>query len=229
MLHLIGTYLPRALRYIVWDPLWRMPERDQVLYLTFDDGPDPDATPQLLEIFEKHQAHATFFLRGDHAEQHPQIVRALTAAGHTIGNHTYSHVNAWKVHHGEYAEELSRATEILNGLAGAPVRWMRPPFGKFTPRTLIWCKHAGQKLVMWDVLPCDFVAGITADQIARRTQRFMRAGSIVCLHDNHKSRQVTPAAMRELLPRLIDSGWTCAALPAEQPVPKESVPLLRSE
>ncbi len=213
MVHVIGTYLPRFLRYVVWDPLWKMPAEGQDVYLTFDDGPDEVATPQLLEILDRHQAQATFFLRGDNAEQRPQLARDMLAAGHAIGNHTYSHANAWKVPHATYAEELKRATQVLEELAGEPIHWMRPPFGRFTPRTLIWCKHARQKLVMWDVLPGDFVPTATPAHVATWTRVRIRPGSIVCLHDNPKSRSVTPAAMEELLPRLQDDGWRLRALP----------------
>lgn len=215
MVHVLGTYLPRALSYLIWDPLWRMPATEKTAYLTFDDGPDPEATPRLLEILDRHDVRATFFLRGDHAEQQPSIVRDILAAGHTIGNHTYSHVNAWKVSHRAYAAELEKATAVLTELTGQPLQWMRPPFGRFTPRTLIWCKHAGQKLTMWDVLPGDFVPSATPEHIACWTESRMRPGSIVCLHDNPKSRAVTPSAIEQLLPRLLDGGWQPLPLTAQ--------------
>ncbi|WP_339911051.1 polysaccharide deacetylase family protein [Symmachiella dynata] len=223
MVHVIGTYLPRMLRHVIWDPLWKMPSQGKNLYLTFDDGPDEVATPQLLEILDRHQASATFFLRGDHAEQRPQMVRDMLSAGHAIGNHTYSHANAWKVSSDEYKAELERATDILQQLTGEPIRWMRPPFGRITPAALTWCKHAGQKLVMWDVLPGDFTPTATAAHVAQWTHNRIRPGSIVCLHDNPKSRSVTPAAMAELLPQLQDDGWQLCALPAV----RESIPAIR--
>jgi len=218
MVHVIGTYLPRALSYLVWDPLWRMSEREKVVYLTFDDGPEPDITPQLLDLFDRYQAGATFFLRGDHAEQCPQLTRNIIAAGHTLGNHTYSHVNAWKISSEELESELQRATDVITDITGCPLCYMRPPFGRITPRGLIWCKHAGQKMVMWDVLPGDFAPQVTAEHVEQWTRTRIRPGSIVCLHDNPKSRAVTPAAMERLLPRLIDEGWSLQPLPYAEEV-----------
>jgi len=214
MLHVIGTYLPRLLSHVVRDPLWRMPSGEKTAYLTFDDGPDPDVTPRLLEILARQEIRATFFLRGDNAQQRPELVCELIAAGHTIGNHTYSHANAWKVSHDEFASELQQATDILEEFTGQPLRWMRPPFGRITPNGLRWCKKAGQKMVMWDVLPADFQPTATAQHIARWTETRLRPGSIVCLHDNPKSREVTPPAVEQLLPRLLDQGWRFDALSA---------------
>lgn len=186
------------------------PERR--LYLTFDDGPHPQGTGRILNILARHGVPATFFLLGQQVERTPQLARDIAAAGHSIGNHTYSHLDAWMHPFQAVSQELHRTDALLADLLGSPVRWMRPPHGHFTAKIRDWCRVHGQRLVMWDLLPADFVAWRSAAEIVRSVERQARPGSIVVLHDSDSALRVTPTALEELLPRLLDRGWQFASL-----------------
>lgn len=155
---------------------------------------------------------ASFFLQGNHVQAQPELARDIAEAGHTIGNHSYSHMDAWMHSFAEFSSELDQTTALLEELLGQPVLWMRPPHGHFTKKIRGWCREHGQKLVMWDLMPADFVAWRNSIDILSSVDNHARPGSIVVLHDSDTSLRVTPAALEQMLPRLIDNGWQFAAL-----------------
>ncbi len=212
IVHTIGTQLPRSVARFYPDILWRTPTRSKTVYFTFDDGPTPSGASQLLDILARYNARASFFLLGQCAEDNPGLVRALAEAGHTIGNHTYSHPNAWKTTETTLLDELERTTGLLEDLIQEPLRWMRPPFGFFTHPMRAWCQLRRQHLTMWDVGVGDFLPMVTRQQIERRTLKGIRPGSIVVLHDNLNTTQITPPAFANILARLHGEGWHFAAL-----------------
>ena len=208
----LATYGPRLVAPLFPDCLWRTAERDRVAYLTFDDGPRAESTDRLLEVLAHFDARATFFLLGAQAERHPGRVRALHAAGHTVGNHSYTHPDAWRTPSPTVLGELARTTALLEDQLQTPVRWMRPPYGRFTGAMRSWCREHGQRLTMWDVMPGDFLAGTTVAALERRLLASLRPGSVVVLHDNPAVRHVTPAALERVLRTLSQDGWRFAAL-----------------
>lgn len=182
------------------------------IFLTFDDGPTSGGTPEILEILARHNVTATFFLVGEHVARHPSLSRSISESGHSIGNHSYSHIDAWKASSGLLEHDLSRSTGMLANLLGQSPRCMRPPFGRVTPAMVRWCKRNQQKLVLWDTMPPDFESGTTPQQVVRKMTRGIRPGSVICLHDNPMSRRITPTALRIALPRMIDAGWQFATV-----------------
>ena len=212
LVSLIGTQLPRAVARHYPDLLWRLPLRAKVVYFTFDDGPTLSGTSPLLDILARHEAKASFFLLGKQAEKHPGLVRALADAGHTIGNHTYSHPNAWRISASTLFRELDRTTRVLEDLVQKPIRWMRPPYGYFTQAMRHWCQLRRQRLTMWDVGVGDYLDGATEQEVERRILNGIRPGSIIVLHDNARANKITPLAFSNVLARLRDEGWHFAAL-----------------
>ncbi len=212
LVHTVGTRVPRLVARYYPDLLWRVPTTERVAYFTFDDGPTPSMTAPLLEVLARFEAVATFFLLGEQAALDPGLVRAIDAAGHTVGNHTYSHPNTWRTSDAAVLDELERTTDLLEGLVEAPVRWMRPPFGRFTRAMRAWCQERDQRCTMWDIGPGDFLRSATRHRIERRILRAVRPGSIIVLHDNPKARAVTPPALASVLAHLRDDGWRFAAL-----------------
>lgn len=209
---LIGTELPRLSARFFPDLLWRLPQRGRVAYLTFDDGPTRQLTGRLLDLLERHEAKAAFFLIGARAERDAGLVRAIHAAGHAIGNHSYTHPDAWFTAPDRILGELERTTALLEDLIQQPVRLMRPPYGRFTHAMRAWCLARRHQMTMWDVMPGDFLPGATAAKIERRLQAYMRQGSIVVLHDNPKADGHMPAALGRVLQRLCGEGWRFPAL-----------------
>ncbi|MGD0629084.1 MAG: polysaccharide deacetylase family protein [Terracidiphilus sp.] len=158
------------------------------LALTFDDGPNPACTPRLLDILAQHDVRATFFLIGSFAQQQPGLVRRILAAGHLIGNHSWSHPNLALTSARRVDEELTRTRDTLRQLAGVPIRYFRPPYGARRPHVLRAARQLGMESVTWNAMTTDW-SEPSADNIAGRLIRKIdhlhqkgRAANIV-LHD----------------------------------------------
>lgn len=212
LVDLLGNRLPRAAASRFPDLLWRRPDGGRTLYLTFDDGPCPDSTAATLDLLARYDVRAAFFLIGERARAYPHLVRAVHAAGHTIGQHSDTHPNAWDISSDALIGEMERATATLEDLTGEAVRWMRPPYGRFTRTMRRWCREHDQPIVMWDVMPGDFLPRTAADDVMARVERLVRPGSIIVLHEGNHARTVTPQALTRLLPRLLDEGYRFGVL-----------------
>jgi len=174
------------------------PPRPGELALTFDDGPNPAWTPHLLDTLARSGIHGTFFLVGRYAQAEPALVRQIVAAGHQIGSHSWSHLNLALASASCIEEQLSRTSQTLEQITGAPVRFFRPPFGARRPATLRIARRLGLTPVLWNAMTSDW-KNPSADSIAKRLSgkidRLYRRGyaANVVLHDgNH----LTPAANR---------------------------------
>lgn len=194
--------------------------------LTFDDGPDPRATPQILEILERHSAKATFFFLGEQIERHPDLAQAVVAAGHTIGEHSYKHTHAWKTGPFRTWRDLERGGQaIAKVLAGAESTYLRPPYGKMNMMTLFYLRRRAKKPVFWDIDPRDYAAG-SAQEIAERAIAGFDRGSVLLLHDGRRDPAKSPAITAEALElilaeidrrglKVIPLGEIFGSLPAE--------------
>jgi peptidoglycan/xylan/chitin deacetylase (PgdA/CDA1 family) len=207
-----ATHGLRPIQRFFPDMLWRVDTSERVAYLTFDDGPTPEMTSDLLDTLAAYNAQATCFLIGHHADAHPHLVRDLHDAGHAIGNHTYTHPDAWTTPQRDVRLQLSNTTMLLEDLIGAPVDVMRPPYGTFTGAMRTWCAERQQRMVMWDVMPGDFLSSATASRVARFVIRTVRPGSVIVLHDNPICQHVTPPALQTILETLTAEGWAFRAL-----------------
>jgi peptidoglycan/xylan/chitin deacetylase (PgdA/CDA1 family) len=210
----VATWLPRvAGPFFFPDLLWRCPpaRNERTLYLTFDDGPTATMTDPLLHVLDRFDAQATCFLVGAQAEADPERVRRIRDAGHTVGNHTFTHPDPWHTPDAALTRELERATKVLSDITGAPVRHLRPPYGRFTRAMRRWADERGQHVVMWDVMPGDFLPAATQSSVERFVLRFARGGSVVVLHDNPIA-PMTPAALETVLRHFSKRGWRFAGL-----------------
>jgi peptidoglycan-N-acetylglucosamine deacetylase len=180
--------------------------------LTFDDGPNDAATPQLLEALARHDVRATFFAMGDFARQRPEIVRTVVAAGHLLGNHTMSHPKLSTESAARVRQELADCNAVLEDIAGVAVRYFRPPFGARRPAVLRIAREMGLTPVMWNVTGHDW-SPIGAERILAnldkgiaRNQRRRQASNLL-LHDGgHRGmgapRMDTVRAVERLLSKL---------------------------
>jgi len=189
--------------------------------LTFDDGPNDAATPQLLEVLARHGVHATFFAMGDFARQRPEIVRQVVAAGHVLGNHTMSHPRLSTQSSARIRQELADCSAVLEDIVGAAVKFFRPPFGARRPYVLRAARDLGLTPVMWNVTGYDWnpigVEGILAnlDEGIARNQRRGRGANLL-LHDGHRAmgtaRMDTVRAVDRLLGARLASSKQGAAM-----------------
>ncbi len=177
-----------------------------VVYLSFDDGPDPTWTPQILALLAKYDAQATFFLVGTAISAHPELAQSIDNAGHRIGNHSATHA------------DLSRLTaaevraEIRGGVPTA--RCLRPPYGAGAHSAIVQreARAAGQSITLWTVDPQDWRQP-PATEIARRVLSKTTSKSVVLLHDGGGNRAHTVAALAAVLPELSRRGYQFAGLP----------------
>jgi peptidoglycan-N-acetylglucosamine deacetylase len=143
------------------------PGRPGELALTFDDGPNPAWTPQLLEVLASHEVRATFFLVGRYAQAEPELVRRISNAGHLIGNHSWSHPNLALATTSRIREELTRTSETLQEITGKRVHWFRPPFGGRRPVVLRIARSLGMTPVTWNAITTDW-SEPSSDRITER-------------------------------------------------------------
>jgi peptidoglycan/xylan/chitin deacetylase (PgdA/CDA1 family) len=153
--------------------------------LTFDDGPHPELTPRLLDVLAEHNATATFFLIGEQAAKHPEIVRRIASAGHAVGHHSWTHSEPATTSARQLLEETLRTRKFLEDLIGRPAPLFRPPHGKLTIAKLAGVWRQGYAIVLWNRDPKDFQMSASADLAAWFTAGPLRAGDIVLLHDTH--------------------------------------------
>jgi peptidoglycan/xylan/chitin deacetylase (PgdA/CDA1 family) len=196
---------PVVVKALLPQYVWHIPTEDKVLYLTFDDGPVPEATPWVLDLLKKYDAKATFFCVGDNVRKHPAVYRRILEEGHAVGNHTYNHLNGWKTQTFDYLKNVQRCRQIVS----SPL--FRPPYGVLRPSQTKTLKSRYQ-IVMWDVLSGDYDAEITPEQCLENVMDNVKPGSIILFHDSPKAE----ARMRYALPRVLEllsqDDWTFKAL-----------------
>jgi peptidoglycan/xylan/chitin deacetylase (PgdA/CDA1 family) len=198
------------------DTLHRLADPKQ-LALTFDDGPNDPHTLHLLDVLARHDVKATFFLIGKHVAAKPEIARRIAAAGHTMGNHTYTHPNLAFCSEARIRQELSDCKKILQDTIGDHSTLFRPPFGARRPTVLKIAREVGLMPVMWSVTCYDWKP-TTADRVERHAARQISNGNIILLHDGGHSlmgadRAHTVAATERMITRFRTEGYSFA-LPA---------------
>ena len=151
--------------------------------LTFDDGPHPELTPRLLDILSKEQAKAAFFLVGHQAERYPEIVKRIEAEGHTVGHHSFSHLDPTSTSTSGLLRDLRRSSQVLQEILGHSIRLYRPPLGKLRAIDfpMVWALR--QTIVLWNVDPKDYVQTSAMQVIDWFAARSLRGGDIVLMHD----------------------------------------------
>ncbi|GLW70804.1 polysaccharide deacetylase [Kitasatospora phosalacinea] len=177
--------------------------------LTFDDGPHPDSTPELLDALTAAGHRATFFLCGAQAERHPDLVRALDRAGMAIANHSWSHPSLPGMPLPAVHDEIHRTNRVLTELTGRPPVLFRPPYGATDPTVARVAAEAGLTETLWDVDPRDWDGTAPAEIVA--VLATARPGDTVLLHDHGNRNTVT--ALPAVLAALTARGLRSAALP----------------
>ena len=188
--------------------VWDIPVHENILYLTFDDGPHPQATPFVLAELKKYNAKATFFCIGKNVVEHPEIYKRILLEGHRVGNHTHNHLNGWKVNDQEYIENILHARKFIDS------NIFRPPYGritKFQNRLLTTASAQNQqqlfKIIMWNVLSADFDLRVSPENCAANVIKNAKKGAIIVFHDSEKAFPKLQVALPRVLKHFSDKNF----------------------
>lgn len=196
----------RFLRLLYPHALWRMSTEERAVYLTFDDGPIPEATPFILDTLDLFDAKATFFMVGDNVHKHPELYEDVIRRGHQVGNHTYHHLGSFKHWTLTYAVDVTKAQALI------PSPYFRPPHGWLRHSVYWWVKHH-YRVVMWDLVTRDYSKWLNGDDVYNNVRRYARNGSIITFHDSLKSIDKLKTALPDSLQWLKEQGYAFKRLP----------------
>jgi peptidoglycan/xylan/chitin deacetylase (PgdA/CDA1 family) len=191
--------------------LWRVPGEENVIYLTFDDGPVPGPTEFAIEQLKKHNARATFFCIGDNVRKNPLIFKKILAEGHAIGNHTFNHLKGWSTSNQHYFENINQCNAQLTTHNLKITTLFRPPYGRITNSQIRVLKSQYQ-IVMWDVLTHDYSKTISPEQCLKGSINVTRIGSIIVFHDSLKAERNMTYVLPKFLEHFSNRGYKFKSL-----------------
>lgn len=197
------TYSPFWLQWFYPTLTWHKNRKEKIIYLTFDDGPIPVVTPYVLNTLKKFNAQATFFCIGENINKYPEIFSEVISEGHTIGNHTNSHLKGWNTRVDDYLNNIRKCAEFTG------IRLFRPPYGRIKKSqiTAINKQFPETEIVMWDVLSGDFDQTISAQTCISNVLKNTRNGSIIVFHDSIKAFGRLEQSLPIILEKLSAQGF----------------------
>ena len=192
---------PQILRWLYPKALWRMDRNDKSVYLTFDDGPIPEITPWVLDLLDKYQIKATFFLVGDNVRKHPEEFKMILERGHRVGNHTFNHIRGFEYLSENYLANTDKANELIKS------DLFRPPHGHMR-----WVQYYTlrdkYRIVMWDLVTRDYSKRLNGFDVFLKVKKYVRNGSIITFHDSLKSEKNLKYALPRSIEWLLKEGYT---------------------
>jgi peptidoglycan/xylan/chitin deacetylase (PgdA/CDA1 family) len=197
------SLLTRALHRMTWD----LPGEHRNVYLTFDDGPTPVVTPWVIEQLEEARAKATFFCLGRNVDKYPEIYRQILSAGHSVGNHSYSHLKGFRSSIKRYMDDIGLAADMIDS------KLFRPPYGRIFPGQV---KAVMQQydIIMWDVLSIDYNTSLSGKRVLQNVTRNVKPGSIIVFHDSDKAAENLYYALPRTLEFLHQEGYSMLSIPS---------------
>ena len=202
----LSRIISTAGRFIFPSLLWNFDLKEKTIYLTFDDGPIPEITPWVLSRLKEYNAKATFFCIGENISKNPSIFKQILNEGHSVGNHTYNHLNGWKTPSEAYIKNVLQADKAIKTFpsfpgikSGSGKELFRPPFGRITPSQIKKLEKLNYKIVMWDVISEDYDQAKKAQHCFEDVVNYSKPGSIVVFHDSVKAfrnlQKILPAVL----------------------------------
>lgn len=200
--------VPKIIKHLFFNQVWNIPNSENTIYLTFDDGPTPEITEKVLEILDKNQIKATFFCIGDNVRKHPEIVQKIISKQHSVGNHTYSHLKGWNTPTKTYISNTEACRMKLNSqftIQNSQI--FRPPYGKISPWQSYKLRKLGYKIIMWDVVSKDYDASISAEMCYENVIKNVSSGSIIVFHDSLKAKENIFNSLEKTIETLKNKGF----------------------
>ncbi|MFE0810323.1 polysaccharide deacetylase family protein [Streptomyces sp. NPDC058848] len=188
------------------EPILRVSGRGRIMMLTFDDGPDPRYTPDILDTLAEYDVRATFFVCGEMAEHNRDLVSRMADEGHVVGNHTWSHPLLTRLNRRRIRSEMERTSEVVEQAYGEPPRWFRAPYGAWNRAAFQLGAELGMEPLAWTVDTLDWTTPGTGT-IVERVEDGAAPGVVVLSHDAGGDRSQSVRALRRYLPELLDSGY----------------------
>ena len=196
---------PKVYQWLFKKAVFRENADEKTVYLTFDDGPHPEATPFVLDALESHGIKATFFVLGKNVEKHPELFKRLKQEGHGIGNHGMNHPNGWTTSTDEFVEDVMLGKNITES------NLFRPPYGKLTISQYRRLAQT-EKIVFWDVISGDFDPRTDKQAVINNVLKNVRNGSIIVMHDSEKAMNNLIGSMNEIIISLKEKGYAFGTL-----------------
>ncbi len=186
---------------------WDLKGDHREVYVTFDDGPTPVVTPWVLDQLDAADAKATFFCLGRNVDKYMDIYNQILASGHSVGNHSYSHLKGFRSSIKRYMDDIHLASDMINS------KLFRPPYGRILPGQ-VKAVLEEYDLIMWDVLSIDYNSGLTGDRVLRNVTNNVKPGSIIVFHDSDKASDNLYYALPRTLEFLQENGYTMKSIPS---------------
>lgn len=197
------SLLTRALHRMTWD----LKGENREVYLTFDDGPTPVVTPWVLNQLDRANAKATFFCLGRNVDKYPELYRQILASGHSVGNHSYSHLKGFRSRVSRYMDDIRLASGLIDS------KLFRPPYGRILPGQVNAVLQE-YDIIMWDVLSIDYNTGLGGERVYQNVIRNVKEGSIIVFHDSDKAADNLHYALPRTLEFLEKEGYQMRSMPS---------------
>lgn len=186
--------------------VWKVKTNKKIIYLTFDDGPIPEITPWVLDLLDHYEAKGTFFCVGENISKNPGVFNSILSQGHSVGNHTYNHVNGWKTPNETYLGNFKKSERVHK------TKLFRPPYGRIKKKAAEQILDTHQ-IIMWSVLTKDYSQTTSPEKCLERAIKQTKSGSIVLFHDSLKAEKNLRYALPKFLEYFSKKGYTFEALP----------------
>ncbi|TLS53603.1 polysaccharide deacetylase family protein [Paenibacillus antri] len=207
------AFLPGIISRLFGFRVFKRGLSDTEISLTFDDGPDPEHTPRLLDLLKKHDVKATFFVVGKHAEAQPDIVERMHREGHSIGIHNYSHRSNWVMRPKSVARHVRMTSEAIERMTGEKPKFYRPPWGIMN--LFDFASRSRMQVVLWSAMPGDWRVSTGAKKIENRMMKSLKGGEVYLLHDcgntfgaDREAPRNTIEALERFIPAALERGFS---------------------
>ena len=201
----MNVQFPRILRPLMGKLTWRKHPSSKVIYLTFDDGPVPEVTPDILDILDKYHIKATFFCVGENVQKHPELYQEVLRRGHKTGNHTFNHLKGYHTPTPDYIQNVEKASRYIDS------KLFRPPHGQIRFSQINQLKN-DYDIIMWDIITHDYNRQLSADTVFGNVRRMAPNYSIIVFHDSIKAQQNVLSALPRSIEYLKEKGFEFATL-----------------
>ncbi|HAQ21264.1 MAG TPA: polysaccharide deacetylase family protein [Prolixibacteraceae bacterium] len=198
--------LPGFFTSLLKEAVWRFDATRRIVYLTFDDGPIPEVTPWVLGILRAEEIKATFFCVGENVMKYPEVYKQILFNGHSVGNHTFNHLQGLKKGNPEYFRNIERAAEFIDSdLFRPPHGWLKPSQYQFLKKKF--------RIMMWDLISCDYNSRIKPERVFKNITDFVRLGSIITFHDSIKAQRNLEQTLQPSIRWMKEQGYRFEAIP----------------